>query len=204
MKKIFLTGGSSGIGKACSELLSTDYHVTAPTRQQFDLAELKQFDNLDLSSYDIVINCAGTNAGTHLGFLDNSYQNQHSQVNINFVAPLLLAKQYIKTRNTGHFIYISSISIDEPRTYNVFGSASKAALRFSLDTIKKDFEQFLFTEICPGKTKTNMLYQNYQGIKTHDEVESEYARSKFLLPTTVAESVLFAIKNRIDVVKLTP
>jgi NADP-dependent 3-hydroxy acid dehydrogenase YdfG len=204
MKKIFVTGGSSGIGKACVDLLSNDYQITAPTRQQLNLSNFEQIDQLDLGEYDIVINCAGINPGTYLGFLDNSYTNQNSQIDLNFTAPLLLAKQYIKTRTHGHFIYISSISIDNPYTYNIVNASAKAALRFSMDVIKQDFNNFFFTEVCPGKTKTNMLYQNYQGTKTHSEVESEYVKSKYLLPTAVAESVLFAITNNISTVKLSP
>jgi NADP-dependent 3-hydroxy acid dehydrogenase YdfG len=115
-----------------------------------------------------------------------------------------LAKQYIKTRTHGHFIYISSISIDSPHTYNVVNAASKAALRFSMDVLRKELPKFVVSEICPGKTKTNMLKQNYNESKSDEEIEKEYKNSVYLTAEQVAEHVLFAIKNKIDLVKITP
>ena len=60
--KIFLTGGSGGIGQAIKQLLESQQHiVTVPTRQEFDLCDFETVNNLDLSPYDVVINCAGAN-----------------------------------------------------------------------------------------------------------------------------------------------
>lgn len=202
--KVFITGASSGIGQQCFELLKTDYQVTAPTRSDLDLCNFDSIDQLDLSEYDYVINCAGANQGTNLGLHNNSWQNQIGQVNVNFLAPLLLAKQYTKQRPSGHFIYVTSSSIDDPAPYHIFMVSGKAALRFSMDVLKKHYTKFIFTEICPGKTKTNMLKQNYQGTKTDAEIAAEYQGVDYLTADQVAEAVITAMKLKLDQVKILP
>lgn len=204
MKKIFLTGGSSGIGLACSKLLCTQFEVFAPSRKEFDLENFELVNNYNLSEYDIIINCAGNNIGTYQGFHHNSWQNQSRQVNVNFVAPLLLAKRYTQDRQKGQFIYISSISADRPETYNVFLSTSKLALRVAIDTMSKSFTGIKFTEICPGRTRTNMLHQNYNGSKSKDEIEKEYDQLDCLSADQVANSVLYSIYNQVTEIKITP
>ena len=204
MKKIFLTGGSSGIGKACYDLLVNDYIITAPSKDEFNLNNFELINSIDLSMYDIIINCAGVNCGTYLGFHKNTYDNQIDQVNINFIAPLLLAKQYTKTKNSGHFIYISSASIHSPKLYNIFNASSKAALKYSIDILRNNFASFVFSEVCPGKTKTNMLKQNYNGTKTEIEIEEEYNQSTFLLASDIASLVKLAIDNQIEEIRLLP
>ena len=93
MKKVLLTGASSGIGKACLNLLKQHYTITAPTRDQFNLEQFGAISTFDYSPYDIVINCAGVNVGTYLEFHKNNYQNQVQQVHVNYIAPLLMAKK---------------------------------------------------------------------------------------------------------------
>jgi short-subunit dehydrogenase len=202
--KIFLTGASSGIGKASFNLLSQHYQITAPSRSQLNLENFSSIDQLDLSTYDVIVNCAGVNPGTYLGFEKNSWQNQLNQVHVNFVAPLLLAKQYINQRLSGQFVYIGSASVNRPESYNVFNSASKSALRYAISAVKKSNTDIVFSEVCPGKTKTNMLKQNYQGICNDAQIESEYAKTPYLSPEEVANAVLFVIKNKLDFIELCP
>jgi short-subunit dehydrogenase len=204
MKKIFLTGASSGIGLACYDLLSHEYNITAPSKEEFNLQNFAAIDQLDLSMFDIVLNCAGINVGTYLGFQNNSYTNQVDQTQINFIAPLLLAKQYTKTRENGHFVYVSSASVDSPQLYNIFNASSKKALSYSIDILRDNFTNFIFSEICPGKTKTNMLKKNYNGTKTNAEVDAEYELHPYLLASDVANTIKYAINQKITKIKLLP
>jgi len=200
---LFITGGSSGVGQACVELFN-QYHVTAPTRDELDLSNFEAIDQLDLSPYDIVINCAGANAGAFKGWLDNSWQNQQKQVDVNFTGALLLAKQYVQQRPDGHFIYVTSSNIDDPIVYNIFYTAAKAAMHYSMNTVRKQFPGMLITEIRPGKIRSNMLKQNYQGAKTTDEIEEMYAKGAVLAPADIATAIATAIKYRLDQITITP
>ena len=201
---IFITGGSSGIGLATKHMLEKQHRVTAPPRQDFDLTDLAQIDGLDLTGYDAVINCAGDNQGAYLGWQNNSWQNQQRHVAVNFIGPLLLAKQYTRQRTSGQFIYITSTSADDPISYTIFMVGSKIALRHSLNAVKRDYPGILFTEIVPGKTKTNMLRQNYQGTRSDQDIDQEYARFPVLDPAQVAHTISLAIALKLDRVDISP
>jgi short-subunit dehydrogenase len=196
--KIFLTGGSSGIGLATKHMLEKQHLVTAPPRQDFDLTDLAQIDSLDLTGYDAVINCAGDNQGAYLGWHNNSWQNQQRHVAVNFTGPLLLAKQYTRQRALGQFIYITSASADDPISYTIFMVGSKLALRHSLNAVKRDYSGILFTEIVPGKTQTNMLQQNYQGTRTDTEIAQEYANTARLGAEQVAQTIVLSLQLGLD------
>ncbi len=200
---IFITGGSSGVGQACVELFAS-HTITAPARSELDLSNFAAISNLDLSSYDIVINCAGANAGAFRGWQDNAWQNQQNQVDVNFTGALLLAKQYVQQRPTGHFIYITSSNIDDPIVYNIFYTAAKAALHYSMNTVRKQYPSMLITEIRPGKIRSNMLKQNYQGAKTPDQIEELYAKGPVLEPADIAEAIATAIKYKLDQITINP
>lgn len=203
--RVFVTGGSSGVGAAVVELLNSKaYDVVAPTSDEFDLTCLGQVDSWDYSSYDIIVNCAARNHGTYRGLHENSWMNQSEQINVNFAAPLLMAKQYTKQRKDGHFVYVTSDSIDAPSAYNIFMASSKAALRFSLDVLKRQYKDFVFSEVCPGKIKTNMLAQNFEGTKTEEEIEEMYAGGPYLIPEEVAATILVAIEHKLEKITILP
>lgn len=202
---IFLTGGSSGIGLATKNLFIQQGHkVTAPCRTQLDMRDFATIDSLDLSTYDAVINCAGSNQGAYLGWQNNTWQNQADHVAVNFTGPLLLAKQYTRQRDSGQFVYVSSTSAENPISYTIFMVASKCALKSGIDAVKRDYPNFVFTEIMPGKTRTNMLNQNYQGTKTPAEIDELYKKGAFLLPEQVAEIISYAVNHRLERVTISP
>lgn len=202
--KILVTGGSSGVGQAVIRRLSDQNRVYAPARAELDLGNFEQIDQYDLGQYDVVINCAGANAGAYLGWLNNTCENQSQQVSVNFTGALLLAKQYVKQRSQGQFVFVTSYNIEDPIALNIFYTASKAALRYSMQTLRREFPGILFTEICPGKIKTNMLKQNYQGAKTDQEIEQIYAQSLSLEPDDVAKVIETAVQNKLTQVTILP
>ena len=200
---IFITGGSSGVGQACVKLFA-QHTVTAPTRSKLDLSDFEAISQLDLSGYDIVINCAGANVGAFKGWQDNTWQNQQNQVDVNFTGALLLAKQYVQQRPNGHFIYVTSSNIDDPIVYNIFYTAAKAALHYSMNTVRKQYPNMLITEIRPGKIRSNMLQQNYQGAKSPAEIDELYAKGPVLDPADIATAIATAIKYRLDQITINP
>jgi short-subunit dehydrogenase len=202
---IFLTGGSSGIGLATRQLFEANGHqVYAPVRSELDITDFSAIDKLNLSSYDVVVNCAGANQGAYLGWHTNSWQNQVNHVAVNFTGPLLLAKQYTRQRHTGQFVYVTSTSVDDPISYTIFMVGSKGALRLSLNAVQRDYPNILFTEIVPGKTRTNMLKQNYQGTKSDEEIEKLYQKDSCLTADQVAQAILTSIDQKLQKITISP
>jgi NADP-dependent 3-hydroxy acid dehydrogenase YdfG len=202
--KIFLTGASSGVGRACFDLLGEEHTIIAPSSKDFNLSNFSHIDNLDLSDVDCVINCAAVNTGSYQGWKQNEWQNQQNQVDVNFTGALLLVKQYTKQREKGQFIYVTSSNIDDPIAHNIFYTTAKFALRYSIATIKKEHPGIIFTEICPGKIKTNMLQQNYQSTKTPEEIEQLYAKGPYLEAQDISRVIHNAIKYKLDHVSIVP
>ena len=184
--------------------LSVEHDVTAPSRSELDLSDFDAIDQLNLECYDVVINCAAANAGAYLGWHNNSCANQVNQINVNFTAALLLVKQYTRQRSTGQFIYMTSTNIDNPIAYNIFYTAAKSALRYSINAIKQAHPGMVFTEICPGKIKTRMLEQNYQGTKTTEEIEHLYAKGPYLETQDIVRVTELAIKYKLDHITISP
>jgi NADP-dependent 3-hydroxy acid dehydrogenase YdfG len=202
--KIFVTGGSSGVGQAVVDRLSKNHSVDSPSRAQLDLANIDQIESLDLSDYDVIINCAGANPGAYLGWRNNTAHNQNQQVAVNFTGALLLAKQYVKQRSRGQFVFITSYNIEDPIALNIFYTASKAALRYSMQTLRNECPNMVFTEICPGKIQTNMLWQNYQGTKSNAEIQELYKQSPNLSADQVAQAIELAIQHRWNQITMVP
>lgn len=202
--KILVTGGSSGVGQAVVHRLGQQNEVDAPGREQLDLGCPKQIDQYDLQGYDVVINCAGANHGAYLGWLNNTCENQSQQVAVNFTGALLLAKQYVRQRKHGQFVYVTSYNIEDPIALNIFYTASKAALRYSMQTLRREYSNILFTEICPGKIHTNMLKQNFQGARTDEEIQHMYSQTASLSADAVAQAIETAITNKLTQITMVP
>ena len=71
--RILITGTSSGIGQELSNRVQ-HHNVVALTRQQLDLSNIVSVTAYDPGVCDILINCAGTDCGGKIDFVNHQTQ----------------------------------------------------------------------------------------------------------------------------------
>jgi NADP-dependent 3-hydroxy acid dehydrogenase YdfG len=155
MKKVFLTGGSSGIGKAISEYLtSIGFSVHAPERKELDLTKLS---SVDLTDYDYLFLCAGVDRNGRVPFRTQSASDIQETIEVNLIANMKLINDYIKCRNGrwSKVVVIGSTIVDHVWPNFVTYGTSKVALDCFIQAVAREESSIGFTQIHPGLVKTN-------------------------------------------------
>lgn len=179
-KRVFVTGGSRGIGKGiCRIMAENGADVIAPTRSELDLSSrdsIKQYleAKADLNP-DIFIHCAGTNILSGIeeisnGILDNVFQ-------VNYFAPVQLLNCFVKsmkTKKQGKIVFISSLYALISRERRIAYSSSKNALTGLMKSLALEVadSNILVNAIAPGYVLTDMTKRNLSEAEIKDLTEA--------------------------------
>jgi ribitol-5-phosphate 2-dehydrogenase (NADP+) / D-ribitol-5-phosphate cytidylyltransferase len=138
-KKVLIFGGSSGIGKKCSEYVD----CYCPTRKEIDLSKKWR---IDLSPYSSVIYSAG------------EYANEDKIMAVNFESAVHLVKQAQEQGWRGNIVFLSSTAATYGRRGIPIYSASKSALNAYIEAIHEELaeEGIYINAIAPAKTDTRL------------------------------------------------
>lgn len=156
--KILITGASSGIGKACSELLSAKGHKILTLKSRFENLDdlLKEVRNLEQKhEISVVILSAGFGIFAPLEAMNTDEILR--LINVNLSANILICRELLKNlkRNCAHIIGIASIEALRFSRFSSVYSASKAGLRAFLLSLFEDVrKEIKVTCISPDITKT--------------------------------------------------
>jgi len=204
MQRVLIIGATGGIGSNLFHQMtdSADYEVAGWSSKDLDLDYPERIFDCDFSDIDILINCAGHNQGNYQGFMKNSWQNQYSQIRVNYISNVFLLKQYADQRLQGKYVWLSSISMDSPRIFHSIYTGTKVASKFSIDLIAQEIEHIKILEAKIGLVKTNLRYRNFCGTKTPQEVEDTYGNDPFLSADAVARQVLTAVEQNLEHVEI--
>jgi len=185
-KKIWITGASSGIGKALAlEFSNKNWKVAISARRENLLNDLANNKNIfaypldvtddkktvevfnkitsDFDSLDICVFCSGTYNRNSEKFIDI---NQIKETfGINFFGTVNCVKaveQYFKNKKNGHISIVSSIAAYRGLPSSSGYGPSKAALTNFTESIYFDFKKFnvKISLISPGFIKTPMTDTN--------------------------------------------
>ena len=159
--KILITGTSSGLGQ---ELVGRLYHhnIVAPTRQLLDLSDIESVIAYNPGFCDILINCAGTDIGGKIDFVNHQTQNVVDILNTNLIAPVLLSKQVLANNTKCKVINITSTNNNRYHANNLSYSLSKKALAEFGAMLKVEYPDVDYLEIKLGLVKTEFNRNRYQ------------------------------------------
>ena len=203
-QQVLVIGANGGIGSSCiKELTNQGYQTQGLTSNDLDLEKPDNIFNFDFSNVDILINCAGHSQGTYLGFLNNSWQNQLSQITVNYTSNLFLLKHYASSRTTGKYVWIStSLLSNGSRPFHSVYVGSKQASKTAIDLIRLEATHINILEVNVGPTKTGFRHRNFNGTKTQDEVNSMYDQENSHLPEYVAQRIVSAIQQNYQEIQI--
>jgi NAD(P)-dependent dehydrogenase (short-subunit alcohol dehydrogenase family) len=183
-KVIFITGGSSGLGKAIGEYLSAKgFIVYGTSRNPSKVLEklsftLVEMDVLSVGSIDsaiseviqkegridVLINNAGVGITGPIEETPNSEIEKAFQTNL--FGPINVMKAvlpHMRKQGSGKIINITSIAGYMGLPYRGIYSASKAALEITTEALRMETRQFgiEMTNIAPGDFATNIVAGRY-------------------------------------------
>lgn len=200
IKNVLVIGATGGIGSACCEILKQDpkYHTHGWSSADLDLDHPDRIFQTDLSVYDILINCAAHNQGTFLGFLQNPWQNQLSQVMVNYVSNLFLLKHYANSRKQGQYVWCSTDMTTGVTPYKSVYLSTKVGGQFALDLVKQEIKHVSILEAQFKSVKTNLRFRNFQGTLTQEQVDATYNDTELLPAEHVASKIIEAMENNLE------
>lgn len=182
-KVVFITGGSSGIGKAMGEYLSEkDYNVFGTSRNPekitnslFPLIKMDVNDTESIKAgieelitkagkIDVVINNAGVGI---TGPIEETPETEiRHAFKTNFLGPINVIKAVLpqmRKQGYGHILNITSIAGYMGLPYRGIYSATKAALEITIEAMRMETLQFgiKMTNVAPGDFATNIAAGRY-------------------------------------------
>ena len=202
-RRVLITGGSRGIGKAITEQLQKEgYEIFAPTRAQLNLASaesIEKFTNqYKNESFDILINNAGINDINDIENVTDEEIDNAMQVNL--IAPLKLARMVVprmKENQYGRIVNIGSIWGIVSKRGRITYSATKHGIHGITKTLAVELaaNNILVNTVCPGFTLTELTRKN----NTEEQIAAisqEIPMQRMAEPYEIADLVCYLVSDR--------
>lgn len=220
-KTIFVTGASSGIGRAiaieCSKMganivlsgrnedrLKETLSLMESKNHQIIVADLNGSDTLEemvkeFPSIQGVVHCAGLTISKPFQFI--SENNMSEVMNVNYYAPVYLTQQLLKFKKIkkgSSIVFISSVS----GVYvTAMGNSMYCGSKGAINGIAKGIALELATKgirvntVVPGMVDTNILSA---GVLSEDQIREDikkYPLKRYGKPEEVAHAVIYLLSE---------
>lgn len=207
-----ITGGDSGIGLAIAQKLFEENINVAVADQaeakefpwkykKSDLSMASQMEELyawiklEMGVLDILVLNAGI--GIKEKLTEGDPEKWQKVINTNIMGSLRCIRTFVPEmlqRKSGHVVFISSVSANNPHPYGGIYSASKTALDVIAETLRLEtLPSLQVTVISPGITDTD-FFVNQNGNKQEIQEMCMGAIS----PAEIAEDVYYALTRKSD------
>lgn len=187
LKKAVVTGYSSGIGKAISEILEeNNYEVIKLKSRLEDITEVEQEINdiLKTNEINVLVNCAGL--GKFVPHEEISISKIKELIDINLTAPIILSNLLLRSlkKTQGHIINITSIEATKHSKFSALYTATKSGLR--------DFGLCLFEEVRKSGVKVTSINPDITQTNFFQDLQFEPSSKEdtYLNAQDIAKSVL--------------
>lgn len=209
-KKIFVLGGSSGIGKSVIEGLKNEgayvfssYNNNSSDEHSIQI-DLNDIESIDASksffeehTFDGFINCAGLNiAGPLIGL---ELADIRKQVDVNLTGPIIITQMIVKNMiraRRGSIIHLGSVSAHRFFRGHSIYSATKAGLEGFVQATASEVAKrgIRVNAILPGPVMTPMLERSIQetGINPKDNVPT----NKLVEASEIANMCNFILSDK--------
>ena len=138
MKNLIIFGGSGGLGKQLTPMLSKDYKTLSLNSKDVDVTNYNEVKDFFLGNdVDIVVNLSGYNYNTFLHKYDNdNLTERQKQIDTNIIGNMNILTNCLpqmRERNYGRIILTSSILSSKP----VVGTAVYSGCKAFIDNLVK-------------------------------------------------------------------
>ena len=198
-KRVLLTGGSRGIGKAIYEELKEEFDVVRPSSSELDLSSLDSIDNYFKSNnnFDILINNAGINI---IKDIESILDEDIIKINqVNLIAPLKLIQNVTKNMKKNKFgkvVNISSIWGVKSKEKRTLYSGTKFGIIGQTKALARELGEYniLLNAVCPGFTATDLTMNSLNKVEL-TSIQEQIPLKRLATPTEIAKSVKFLISD---------
>jgi NADP-dependent 3-hydroxy acid dehydrogenase YdfG len=223
MKTVFITGTTSGIGKATAQILASNYRLILCGRRADKLAELQKelekitevyplvfdvrnkvevFDAVNSlpekwKAIDVLVNNAG-NAHGLSSFQEADLNDLEAMIDINVKGLIYVTKAvlpYMLKQNGGHIVNLSSIAGKETYANGTVYCASKAAVESISKGLRLDLlhSGIKVTNIAPGAVETEFSVVRFKGDK--QRASKVYEGYEPLIAQDIAQAIAYAVNQ---------
>ncbi|KAI5955135.1 hypothetical protein KGF54_001696 [Candida jiufengensis] len=188
--------------------LEKEYVGIKVLSESLDVSDLKSIDKFfanlpsEFSDIDVLVNNAGLAIGQD-EFVNTEVEDAETVFQTNVIGSIAVTKKVLpilKKKNSGTIVFIGSIAGIVPYDKGSIYCASKAAIKSFSDSLRKELISTKIRVILnsPGAVKTDFSMVRFKG----DQAKSDavYDNTEPLTATDIAESLVFAITRRQNVV----